>query len=171
VNYDGNSVTGVLELCRAIQETAVGSGIRESELVFPVIETAHVLALTLSVGTIMWFDLRLAGFAMQDEPVSRVFLRLRPWMIAGFAVMLTTGVLMFMSLAVELYASRYFRIKLVLLALAGLNIVLYHFTIDRSRQDWDTWAVPPTRARLAGVVSLVLWFAIIAAGRLTAYSV
>jgi hypothetical protein len=161
----------LLDVCQAIQNSAIGTSIRQSELVFPLIETAHVLALGLSVGTIMWFDLRLLGVSMRADPVSQVFGELKGWMLAGFAIMLTTGSLMFWALAADLYASRYFRIKLVLLVLAGLNILLYHATIDRRRYEWDLDPTPPLQARAAGFVSLLLWLGVIAAGRLTAYNV
>jgi hypothetical protein len=161
----------LLDICREIQNSAIGTSIRESGDVFPIVESTHVLALTISVGTVMWFDLRLLGVTMREAPVSDVFRQLRPWMIFGFAVMLATGLTMFWALAENLYDSRYFRIKLVLLALAAANIILFHATIDRRRADWDLQPVPPTSARIAGFVSLVLWAAIIVAGRFTAYNI
>ena len=57
-----------------------------------------------------------------------------------------------------------------LLLLGGLNVALFHLTIDRRRAEWDALQPPPLQARVAGIVSLVLWFAIIAAGRIMAYN-
>ena len=161
----------LLEICRQIQNSAIGTSIRESGDFFPIVETLHVLALTVSVGTIMWFDLRLMGVSMRTDAVSRVFRQLRGWMIAGFLVMIATGLLMFWALAENLYESPYFRIKLVLLALAALNILVYHLTIDRRRAEWDLQPTPPLAARAAGFLSLVLWAGIIVAGRFTAYNI
>jgi hypothetical protein len=159
------------ELCQLVQNSPIGTSIRQSELVFPLVETTHVLALGLSVGTIMWFDLRLMGVSMRNESVSQVFTELKGWMLGGFAIMIGTGSLMFWALAADLYESRYFRIKLVLLLLAGLNILVYHSTIDRKRREWDIDPTPPLQARAAGALSLLLWIGVIAAGRLTAYNV
>src|SRR2546427_12025716 len=105
----------LLEVCQAIQASAIGTGVRESAYLFPIIEGTHVLGLSLSIGTVMWFDLRLLGKIMRQVPVSEVFHQLRPWMFAGFAVMLATGSLLFSSVASSAYLNTYFRIKVVLL--------------------------------------------------------
>jgi hypothetical protein len=68
-----------------------------------------------------------------------------------------------------MYHSPAFRLKLVFLALVGLNALVFHTTIYRSAPEWDTAAPAPFRARLAGMLSLSLWIAIIAAGRAIAY--
>jgi hypothetical protein len=91
-------------------------------------------------------------------------------MSAGFLVMVVTGSLLFSSRAADAYASNYFRIKAGLLVLGGLNVLIFHTTIDRRRAEWDTAERPPFRARMAGLVSLILWFSIIAAGRIMAYN-
>ena len=161
----------ILEVCQVIQASAVGTGIRESEYLFPFIEGTHVLGLSLSVGTVMWFDLRLIGKIMRNIPVSEVFHQLRPWMSAGFVIMLTTGLLLFSSVAVDAYANTYFRLKIVLLILAAANIIVFHSTIDRRRAEWDKAPIPPIQARVAGLLSLILWLAVIVAGRLFAYAV
>ena len=122
------------------------------------------------VGTIIWFDLRLLGVWMRHQPVSRVFGSLKPWMLGGFAVMFVTGALLFTSLATSACVHPYFQIKIVLLVLAGLNVAFYTFTIDRRRHQWDEAPTPPVPARIAGLVSLVLWAGVIAAGRIMAYT-
>jgi hypothetical protein len=163
-------MVSLLEWCRWLQDTPIGAGIRESAYAYPIIEGSHVMGLALSVGTIIWFDLRLLGVAMRHDTVSSVFNQVRPWMSLGFAIMFVTGALLFASRAVDAYESTYFRVKLGLLVLGALNIVIFHTTIDRGRDRWDTSARPPLRARLAGATSLVLWFSIIAAGRIMAFN-
>jgi len=161
----------ILEVCKAIQASAVGTGIRESEYLFPIVEGTHVLGLSVSVGTVMWFDLRLIGKIMRHIPVSEVFHQLRPWMFAGFVIMLTTGSLLFSAVAADAYANTYFRLKVVLLLMAGANVLLFHTTIDRRRSHWDKAPIPPLQARIAGLLSLVLWVGVIILGRLFAYAV
>jgi hypothetical protein len=160
----------LLAWCQWLQDTPLSTAIRTSAYAYPFIEGSHVLGLAFSVGTIVWFDLRLLGVAMRRDRVSEVFNQLRPWSTAGFTVMVLTGSLLFASRAADAYASIYFRIKVGLLMLGALNIVIFHTTIDRHRQHWDTAATPPLRARLAGLLSLILWFSIIAAGRIMAYN-
>lgn len=160
----------LLMLCQQLQDSALGVGLRESIYMFPIVETTHVLSLGLSVGTILYFDLRLLGVMLRGTPVSRVFHQVRPWMGVGFANMFITGSLLFSAHAVDCYESTYFRIKVVLLLLAGVNVLSFHLTIDRRHAEWDTDPVPPWRARLAGGLSVMLWLGVIAAGRFTAYN-
>jgi hypothetical protein len=159
----------LLQWCQWLQNSSLGTSIRESGYTYPLIEGTHVLGLALSVGTIMWFDLRLIGWRMRRDTVSSVFDQVRPWMMTGFAIMFVSGALLFSARAEDAYNSTYFRIKAGLLVLGALNILIFHTTIDRDRGQWDTGR-PPLRARLAGLVSLVLWFGIIAAGRIMAYN-
>jgi hypothetical protein len=160
----------LLELFLWIENTRVGTAIRESLYFFPLVETGHVLGLAISVGTIVWFDLRLLGVAMRHDPVSEVFEQLKHWMRAGFSIMFVTGGLLFWSEATRAYASFYFWLKLALLMLAGLNILVYHWGIDRHRSEWDKAPIPPLSARVAGLISIVLWLGVIAAGRIMAYT-
>lgn len=160
----------LLEYSRWLEDTWWATAVRESGYVYPFVEGSHVMALALSVGAVLWFDLRLLGWTMRDDRVSEVFRQVRPWMLFGFAVMFVTGALLFAARASDAYESTYFRLKLALLVVGGINIVLFHTTIDRRRDEWDADGRPPARARLAGGVSLVLWFAIIAVGRIMAYN-
>jgi hypothetical protein len=157
-----------VEWCKVLEDTRIGEIVRESA--FPYIEGAHVLGLALSVGTVVWFDLRLVGATMRTRPVTEVFQGLKVWMIAGFCLMFLTGALLFTAHAAKAYANGYFRTKMALIVLAGVNTVVYHLTIDRRRAQWGDAPVPPMGARAAGLVSLVLWFSVIAAGRIFAYN-
>jgi hypothetical protein len=160
----------LLAWCHWLQDTSWATALRESGYAYPIIEGSHVLGLALSVGTVMWFDLRLLGIAMRRDRVSTVFNQVRPWMMLGFAIMIATGVMLFSARAADAFNSSYFRLKAGLLVLGALNVVLFHATIDREREQWDTAERPPFRARAAGFLSLVLWFGIIAAGRIMAYN-
>jgi hypothetical protein len=160
----------LLTFCRWLHDTTFAMGLRESAIVYPIVQGSHVLSLPLSVGTILWFDLRLMGVGMRGDSVSNVFDQLRPWMMLGFAVMFDTGAMLFAARATDAYASTYFQIKIGLLVLGALNITLFHLTVDRARHEWGTSTVPPFRARMAGGLSLVLWFGILAAGRVMAFN-
>jgi hypothetical protein len=161
-----SSIQAIFEFIDATQSS---TALRESYYVFPVVEGMHVISLALSVGLIIWFDLRLAGLILKDQAVSAVFRPIRPYMLTGFGIMFVTGIALFWALALRCYASPFFWIKMALLLLAGVNIAVYHFTIDRRQAEWDTMLIPPAQARVAGLVSLVLWVGVIAAGRLMAY--
>jgi hypothetical protein len=153
-----------------LEGTAGSVGIRESTLLYPIIETTHVLTLFLFLGMIGMLDLRLVGVGLRGVPVSEVAGRLLPWAMAGFVVMAISGSLLFYSGPVRASNNIFFRIKMVLLALAGVNALVFHFTIYRRVATWDCDALPPRRARIAGYCSLLLWSAIVICGRMQAYN-
>jgi hypothetical protein len=157
----------LFEMCQVLEQSKISLIVRESA--FPYVEGAHVMGLSLSIGTVMWFDLRLLGAAMRARPVGEVFQDVKAWMLAGFAIMFSTGALLFAAHATKAYSNGYFQAKLALILLAGLNMALYHLTIDRRRSEWGKNPIPPIRARAAGLVSLLLWFSVIAVGRIFAY--
>ena len=115
-------------------------------------------------------DLRLIGVTMLKTPVSEVVERLFPWITAGFAAMVASGALLFFAIPVKTYLNVFFRVKVLFLLLAGVNVAVFHRTIYRKRAEWDFDPVPPLPARLAGGVSLILWAGIVVAGRMIAYN-
>jgi len=144
--------------------------LHESLYMYPLVESAHVLTLCVFVGMAVMLDLRLLGLTLVRVPMSEIKRRLAPWMVAGFVVMVITGMLLFYAIPVRSYQSIFFRIKVVALVLAGLNAFVFHSTIDRRIAEWDRDPVPPRAARRAGARSLVLWAIIVVAGRMIAYN-
>lgn len=142
---------------------------RNSAWLFDITETLHTLGIVLVAGTIMLVDLRLLGFGLKREPVTEIVGRIVPWTLFGFVMMFVTGSWLFTFEARKLYFSPAFRIKLVLLALAGLNALVFHLTVYRQAAEWRDDEPLPRAARFAGLASLILWICIIAAGRSIAY--
>src|SRR5688500_13132074 len=135
-----------------------------------MIETTHVLMLCLFLGMIAMLDLRLLGIGLRGIPVSQVAGRLLPLAAAGFALMTISGMLLFYSGPVRASGNTFFRFKMVMITLAGMNAVLFHFTIYRRVFAGDCDPMPPVRARLAGFCSLLLWSAVVICGRMQAYN-
>jgi hypothetical protein len=160
----------LLPFVRWLAGTPWSIALHESLYVYPLVESTHVLALTVFVGLAVMLDLRLLGLTMRHVPVSEVMRRLLPWTKAGFVVMVVTGALLFYAIPVRTYQSIFFRIKVLMLLLAGLNVWLFHTRVERRLAEWDTAAVTPRAARVAAVTSLVLWAAIVIAGRMIAYN-
>ncbi len=160
----------LLPFCQWLDETAWSTALHESLFMYPLTESTHVWALALFVGLTVILDLRLVGLTLRSLPVSEVARRLLPWTVAGFVVMVITGVMLFYAIPVRSYQSIFFRVKVVLLIIAGLNVWVFHSGIWRRVATWDRAPVPPRRARVAGVASLVLWTFIIFAGRMIAYN-
>ena len=160
----------MLELLRRLAETKGSVALRESLWVWPLVESTHVLTLALFAGTAIMLDLRLLGVGLRPLRVSSLTGRLLPWTRAGFGVMVMTGSLLFYANPVRYYQNVFFRAKVVLLVLAGLNIWLFHSRIHRRVAEWDGDTTPPRAARVAAVVSLLAWASIVVAGRLIAYN-
>jgi len=153
-----------------LNDTAFSITMRDSTWAEPVVETIHVLTLTLFLGFTVLLDLRLLGVSMRRRRVSEVLQELNPWLVGGFLVMIVTGVLLFCGDPVAFYNSIFFKVKMLMLLLAGLNVWLFNATVGRKMAEWEIDAETPGRAKAAAVVSLVLWVAIVAAGRAIAYS-
>jgi hypothetical protein len=124
----------IAAICQWLERTRVGSSVRESLWLFPVIETVHIFGIILLVGATSILDLRLMGLTFRDEPVSKLAQRFLPWAWAGFLIQVCTGLLLFSSEATKMYDP-----------------------------------VAPLSARAAGLLSILLWFGIVAAGRWIAY--
>ena len=159
----------ILPFMQWLEATPGSIAIRESLMVYPLVESAHVLSLCLFLGLLALLDLRLLGFGLRGVPVSEIAGRLLPIALAGFALMVISGGLLFYSGPLRAYNNIFFRVKMVMIALAGLNAFLFHVTIYRRIADWDRDPVPPLRARLAGFFSLLLWCGVVVSGRMQAY--
>src|SRR5262245_56195755 len=164
---DGNVLA---KCCRWLYDSGIGTGIRESVWVFPIVEGTHLLGIALSVGLLCWFDLRLLGLVLRDQPVSKVWQQVMPVAFVGFALMFLTGLLLFWAEAITAYHSIHFWIKIGLLVLAGANALSFETTAHRNMAEWDLDPVPPLRARMTGAIPLFLWTAIIITGRTMAYN-
>ena len=155
----------LLAFCKWLEQTWVGSGVRQSLWLFPAIETVHLLGMAALVATATVLDLRLLGWMMPQKRVSELAGRLLPWSWTAFAAQVVTGVVLFSSEAVKLYDNPAFRLKLLLIVLAGVHALIFHLTVYRNVATWDDSPATPAGAKIAGGVSVLLWIAIVAAGR------
>jgi hypothetical protein len=111
----------ILQICEWIGNTSVSVGIRESIWTYPIIESAHVLGLTLFLGLLLLWDTRLLGIVLRRVPVSALWRQLFPWIAFGAIVITISGTLLFWSDPVKFYGNIFFRIKVVALVLAAAS--------------------------------------------------
>ena len=159
----------MLGLCQWLEQSSLGNEVRDSSWLFPLIETIHLFGIVVLVGATSALDLRLLGLAMKREPVAKLARQMLGWTWAAFMVMVVTGFLMFSSEATRCWENTAFRYKMAMLLLAGLNALIFHITSYRQVDRWDSASRTPTAAKIAGVFSVLLWFGIVAAGRLIAF--
>jgi len=160
----------LLAFCRWLESTPGSVALHESIWVYPIVESVHVLTLCIFLGLTVIIDLRLLGATLPATPVSQIVRRFLPWTVAGFAIMVVTGALLFYAIPVKTYLNIFFRLKVVFLLMAGLNVAIFQRTASPTINRWDLDPRPPFRARLAGAVSLALWAAIVVCGRMIAYN-
>ncbi len=160
----------LLGFAKWLAATPGSIGLHESVYMYPLVESVHVLTLCIFIGMAVMLDLRLLGLTLRSVPVGEVADRLFPWMLVGFVIMSTTGALLFYGIPVRSYQSVFFRVKVIMLVLAGLNAWRYHATVHKTVAEWGSSAVTPKRARVTGIASLVLWAGIVISGRMIAYN-
>jgi hypothetical protein len=150
--------------CGWLEQSPVGAAVRQSLWLFPAIETAHLVGMIVLVGTVAAFDLRLLGWASRT-PVAELARRLLPWAWVGFGIQVVTGALLFSSEAGKMYVNPAFRLKMLLICLAGVQALLFQLAASRRLAAWDERATVPVAARIGGLVSLLLWLGVVTAGR------
>jgi hypothetical protein len=155
----------VTELASVIGHWPLSLAIAEGDWAFPLIECVHVLAFTIVVGSIAALDLRLLGVTARGVPVSRYSAEILPITWIAFGVAAIAGSLLFISRAETYVVNIAFRVKLLLLVAAGVNMLVFHTMSRKTIRQWDADPVPPPAVRLAGALSLLIWSAVILFGR------
>jgi hypothetical protein len=153
------------ELCNWLESTRLAVSIAESSWAFPTIESIHVVAITLVVGSILVADLRLLGLAWNSRPVTEVLHDVLPVTWIAYAVALACGSLLFISQATKYIENGSFQIKMLLMLLAGVNMLAFHLIIFRDVSKWDRDIPVPMAGKFAGAVSLACWLGIVVFGR------
>jgi uncharacterized membrane protein len=158
------------DFAAVVENIGIAESIRESEVLFPFIESIHVIAICLVVGSILTLDLRLLGFASLQRPVSRLTAAILPVTWGAFTVAVMTGLLLFISNASKYLANGYFDAKLCLIAAAGLNMMVFHGLSARDMAQWEQRKSSPVSARVAGALSILIWIAVVACGRMIGFT-
>lgn len=148
-----------------IQNTSVAVAIGESTWLFPTIESIHVLAITLVVGTIAVIDLRLINLAGSGHALSELLAEILPVTWVCFLTALISGGLLFSSHAIKYFHNTPFQLKMLFVLLAGLNMLVFHVFGMRRVRDWDLAPRVPRHAMVAGTLSLIFWVSVVACGR------
>jgi hypothetical protein len=149
----------------SIEYSNLGITIAESTWMFPTLETIHVIALVTVLGMIAIVDLRLVGVGSRALAVTKLSKDTLPWVWGAFILAALTGSLLFVSKATSYVVNPYFLWKLVMLSLAGLNMMYFHFFTYRTVEHWDLDPSVPLGGKVAGALSLIFWLAVVFFGR------
>lgn len=156
------------DIAQLLTDSALGTSIRESVYAYPLIEGLHLIGLTFSVGLILFVDLRLLGVFLRNVPVTDVLRPLRPWLLTGFALTFSTGILLFTSDAAKFINLWIFPLKILFIALAGINALWFESRWGAKAESWQIFALPK-QVKIAAFTSITLWSAVVVAGRLIPY--
>lgn len=153
------------DLISYFENSGLADNIRENDVLFPLIESVHVVAICLVVGSILVVDLRLLGLASVHRSVSRVTSGILPLTWSAFAIAVTSGFLLFISNATKYLGNGYFVAKIFLICAAGLNMAIFHGISAKDLPQWEKEKWLPLPARLAGGLSILLWVSVVTCGR------
>lgn len=156
-----------MDILAWLETTPIAQAISTSVWMYPAFESLHYVGLALLLGGIMLIDLRLLGFA-RSLPL-RTMVTLLPWVWAGFIINVVTGSLMFIYGASSFGMNPAFRIKLVLMALAGINALLFTIAAARSGEEWVSTGRTPAGVKVIATMSMIFWVGVMTAGRWMAY--
>ena len=162
------SLTALMEW---LQATSLAVFIHQTKWAFTTIEVIHVIAILTVIGSIAIVDLRLLGIASTRRPFTQLARDVLPLTWTAFALAAATGSLLFLSQAAAYFTTTTFWIKMSIMALAGINMLVFEFITVRGVQDWDLKPTPPPPARLAGGISITCWLLIFVFGRWTGFTV
>ena len=158
-------VDPIFNVLQWVNDTSLSESIRDSLWLFPAIETIHVIAIALVFGSIARLDLRLTGLVSRSRPVTRVSEEMLPWTWASFVIATVFGLLLFSSKPLTYLAIAFFDVKMILMVLAGINMLLFqHFTF-RTVALWDRDPIPPAAVRITASLSLAFWVSVVICGR------
>ena len=153
-----------------LSETKWSIALHESLYLYPWIESTHVLSICLFFGTLLFVDLRLTDKVFNKLSVSEMNTKVLPLTIFGFLVMSITGLLLFYAIPVRNYQNIFFRIKMLLIAVAGINAFFFHKRMSKEAKIWGKDSSIPRSMKNSAITSLVLWSSVIISGRMIAYN-
>ncbi|NBQ09150.1 MAG: hypothetical protein EB091_05425 [Betaproteobacteria bacterium] len=139
---------------------SVLSSLAEHPWAYPAFQVVHLVGMSLLLGNLVLLELRVFGLGstLPIHDLARLSLAV---VIAGFTLLLISGLLMFATQALELLANRVFLWKIMLIMLAAMNAAAFHARGSLDRRD--------RIARLQMIASMLIWLAVLACGRAIAY--
>jgi hypothetical protein len=157
---------GIVRILQWIGDLPLSQSIRgDSAWMFPAIETIHVLAIVFVFGSITRLDMRLMGLVWRNRRVTDVAAEMLPWTWTSFAIAAIFGTLLWSSKPIEYFGIAFFDVKMILILLAGLNMLYFQFVTFKDVAVWDRDPIPPAAARVQGAISMAFWLMVVICGR------
>jgi len=158
-----------MSIAHSIQSIDFLTAFSESVLAYPIVLSTHLACIGLFGGMILATDLRLLGLTFKSMTITDVVTSLRPWKRVGGIIMIAMGLLLATSEAEKYAPNPFFWTKMVILGLIGVHALVFRPIIYNKTEELDRSPVIPTKAKVAAILSLILWTAMFTMGRLIAY--
>lgn len=159
----------IVSIMQWVNDLPFSEGMRGSFWMFPAFETIHVIAIVIVFGSITRLDMRLMGLIWRNRPVTEVAEEMLPWTWTSFVIAAIFGLMLWMSKPLTYFGIAFFDVKMVLILLAGINMLYFQFVTFRDIAVWDRYAIPPPAARVQGALSLGFWLMVLICGRLIGF--
>ena len=153
-----------------VNEFPTSIAIRESQYFSPYLTVSHVVVMAFVAGLVLMMDLRLLGVANMRTPFTELQRKLFPWQMFGMTLATITGLTLAYSDPMRFYVNIFFWLKMLILLLAAINALAFHYTTYYDVARWDSAPITPFTAKLSGGISVVLWALVIVSGRLIPYN-
>jgi hypothetical protein len=161
----------IASIFKSLESMSFATAIRDSLYIFPLLEGFHVVGLSLVFGCIAIIDFRLLGWASTNRSFKQVFADIMTWIWVAYGLTIATGLLMFSTNAVNYYGNTVFRVKMVMLVIAGINMGIFEMTAGRTVRRGDTSSRIPGLAKTTAALSLAFWISIVFLGRWIGFTV
>ncbi len=148
-----------------INDLQFSDDIRSSFWMFPAFETIHVIAIVFVLGSIVRLDMRLMGLIWRNRPVTEVADEMLPWTWTAFVIAAIFGSMLWMSKPMTYFGIAFFDAKMILMLLAGINMLVFQYVTFRNVRVWDRDPIPPAAARFQGSLSMAFWLCVVICGR------
>lgn len=155
------------QLAQNLVGTPINEWVMSIYWLWPLMEIIHFIGLSLLLGALIVIDLRLAGFFRRINIAATH--KMLPWVFVGFSLNLITGILFFCGDPLRYSANIGFKIKMVLILIAGLNALWYYWKIDKEMNNWEPHGDTPALAKTIAFISLITWTGVLLLGRLIPY--
>ena len=147
-----------------VRHTGLSHFVLQHAWLWPMMETLHYFGLSLLLGTVGLFDLRVLGLAKAIPPAA--LHRLVPFGVAGFGLNLATGMVFFSGFPEQYAYNLAWWLKVASLTIAGLNALIFECAVAARITSLKPGEATPLTAKCIGIVSLLAWFSVVYWGRM-----
>jgi hypothetical protein len=152
-----------------LSQTALSLAIQSHEWVIPSLQSVHIVAIGVVLGSVLMIDLRIIGWAGRDQSLAQTTARFGPWLSWALFVLLVTGAAMIVGEPARQLLALSFWLKMGLVGIGSLVALMFKRSLERHGDHWETVRLEQKNVRVLAAVTFLIWIAVVVLGRLIAY--